>query len=1348
MVLTNDQSNLYFYVNDQEYDLVNPAPETTTLQFLRQQGLTGTKLGCAEGGCGACTVVVASYESEMDQVAYCSTNACLLPLASVDGKQLITVEGLGNSRKPHPVQERIALCHGSQCGFCTPGIVMSLYALLRNNPEPQTRDIEDAFDGNLCRCTGYRPILDAAKTFVTTGSVCDQNNCGTERCMNTCNNHSNGTGHPNGVVDIEELQPLRTWRASDFQPYDATGDMSFPSNLVQYISGKALRPRTSLVFSGTTCHKLYRPLTLEELLSIKQEYPEAKLFSGNTEVGIETKFKHQPYPVRVYVGDIPELKTVTTDQCGLAVGANVTLTTLENTLTALVAELPTDKTEGYRALLTNLAWFAGRQIRNVATLAGNIATASPISDLNPVLIACGAELTLQALGKTPRKVSLRDFFLGYRKTALRPDEVITAVFIPVSRTHQYIRAYKQAKRKDDDIAIVNAGLSVIVEPHQGHWRVVDSCWVFGGMAPTTLRVDAMAQTVQGQLWGYQDTWDKLATTAQATLQLDYAVPGGMPEFRTTLALSFTFKFWHEVSCLLGVAGHKEDQSHLTADIPREISHGLQYYGEITDPNGIVGQAIPHLSALKQVTGEARYTDDTPRFANELYGALVLAQQAHAVILGTDASRALELDGVMGYYTAKDIPGLKQFGLPGQTEPLFAETHVVYWGQPIGIVVAKDQSTAQAAARLVHVDYEVLPPILTINDAIAKKSFFENGRLLQCGDIHQGFAEADHVFEGECRVNGQEHFYLETMAALVVPKGEDDEFEVISSTQNPTETQMAVAHTLGIPSNRVVSRVKRLGGGFGGKETRSVALTCALAVAAYRLGRPVRCMLDRDEDMIITGQRHPFLGKWKVGVKRDGKVVALDLELYSNGGHSYDLSGGVMDRAVTHADNVYHIPHVRIKGTVCRTNMHSNTAFRGFGGPQGMFITESWMREVADRLGLPVRTVQERNFYQEGQRTPFNQSLVDWHFPKTWTEALASSEYDRRRREVDQFNQRSQWKKRGLAITPTKFGISFSVLSLNQAGALVHIYTDGHILLTHGGTEMGQGLHTKMAQICAQELKVPLSLVHISETSTNTVPNTSPTAASASSDLNGMAIKNACDQLNSRLAPFRERMPQATMAELARAAYSERVSLSAQGFYATPDIGYDWATNQGQMFFYFTVGTAVTEVELDVLTGDHVVIRSDVVMDVGRSLNPAIDIGQIEGAFVQGMGWCTLEETLVHPNGTLFTRGPGNYKIPGFRDTPRDFRVHVLHNLRYTQLKTICSSKGIGEPPLFLGCSVLFALRDALGAARREHGVADPVVLDSPATAESLRLQCRDPIVQRCAVQKKKDQKPWVVRPSA
>ncbi|KAJ1649451.1 hypothetical protein IWQ61_009472 [Dispira simplex] len=1348
MMRTNEQSNLYFYVNGQEYDLVNPAPETTTLQFLRQQGLTGTKLGCAEGGCGACTVVVASYQTETDKVTYCSTNACLLPLASVDGKQLITVEGLGNSRKPHPVQERIALCHGSQCGFCTPGIVMSLYALLRNNPKPRTEDIEDAFDGNLCRCTGYRPIFDAAKTFATDGSVCDQSNCGTERCMNTCNSHSGGTEHSNGILDIEELQPLRTWQAKDFQPYDATGEMSFPSNLIQYVTGKTLRPRTSLVFSGTTCQKLYRPLALEELLSIKRQYPEAKLFSGNTEVGIETKFKHEPYPVRVYVGDIPELRTIIIDQYGLTVGANVTLTTLGTTLATLIAEQPVDKTQGYRALLTTLTWFAGRQIRNVATLAGNIATASPISDLNPVLMACGAELTLQALGEPPRTLNLRDFFLGYRKIALHPDEVITSVFVPVSRAHQYIRAYKQAKRKDDDIAIVNAGLSVTVESHQGNWRVVDSCWVFGGMAPTTLRVDAMTQTVQGQLWGHQDTWDKLVTTAQTSLQLDFAVPGGMPEFRTALALSFAFKFWHEISCLLGVAGHSMDQSRLTADIPREMSRGLQYYGETTDLNGLVGQPIPHLSALKQATGEARYTDDIPRFTNELYGALVLAQHAHADILGMDASRALELDGVSGYYTAKDVPGLKQFGIPGQAEPLFAETRVVYWGQPIGIVVAKDQTTAQAAAQLVHVDYQVLSPILTINDAIAKKSFFENERLLQRGDIHQGFTEADHVFEGEYRVNGQEHFYLETMAALVVPKGEDDEFEVISSTQNPTETQMAVAHTLGIPSNRVVSRVKRLGGGFGGKETRSTALTCALAVAAYHSGRPVRCMLDRDEDMIITGQRHPFLGKWKVGVKRDGQVVALDLELYSNGGHSYDLSVAVMERAVSHSDNVYYIPHVRIKGTVCRSNMHSNTAFRGFGGPQGMFITESWIREVADRLGLPVQTVQERNFYQEGQLTPFNQPLVDWHFPKTWTEALKLADYERRRQEVDEFNQRSLWKKRGLAITPTKFGISFSVLFLNQAGALVHIYTDGHILLTHGGTEMGQGLHTKMAQICVQELKVPLSLVHISETSTNTVPNTSPTAASASSDLNGMAVKNACDQLNARLAPFRERMPQATMAELARAAYLERVSLSAQGFYATPDIGYDWATNQGQMFFYFTVGSAVTEVELDVLTGDHVVLRSDVVMDVGRSLNPAIDIGQIEGAFVQGMGWCTLEETLVRPDGYLITQGPGNYKIPGFRDTPRDFRVRILHNLRYTQLKTICSSKGIGEPPLFLGSSVLFALRDALGAARREHGVEDPVVLDSPATAEGLRLQCRDPIVQRCAVKEKIGQKPWAFRPSA
>ena len=540
----------------------------------------------------------------------------------------------------------------------------------------------------------------------------------------------------------------------------------------------------------------------------------------------------------------------------------------------------------------------------------------------------------------------------------------------------------------------------------------------------------------------------------------------------------------------------------------------------------------------------------------------------------------------------------------------------------------------------------------------------------------------------------------------------------------------------------MSKVKRLGGGFGGKETRSIQLSGICAVAAKKTKRPVRCMLNRDDDISTSGQRHPFLARWKVAVNKDGKLQALDADVYGNAGWSQDLSGAVVDRALSHIDGCYKIPNVHVRGRLAKTNTVSNTAFRGFGGPQGMFIAESYMEEIADRLDMPVERLREINFYKPSEKTHFKQELKDWYVPLMYQQVLQESDYADRRAAISAFNASSKWKKRGLAIIPTKFGISFTAIFLNQAGALVHIYHDGSILVAHGGTEMGQGLHTKMTMIAAQALGVPLSNVFISETATNTVPNTSSTAASASSDLNGYAIANACEQLNARLAPYRARLgSSATMKQLAHAAYFDRVNLCANGFYKTPDIGYIWGPNTGQMFYYFTQGVTAAEVEIDTLTGDWTCRRADIKMDVGRSINPSIDYGQIEGAFVQGQGLFTTEESLWHrASGTLFTKGPGTYKIPGFRDIPQVFNVSLLKDVEWENLRTIQRSRGVGEPPLFMGSSVFFAIRDALKAARRQWGEDEVLSLQSPATPERIRVSCVDPIVKRAKVSPREGEK--------
>ncbi|XP_078117513.1 xanthine dehydrogenase/oxidase-like [Sander vitreus] len=709
----------------------------------------------------------------------------------------------------------------------------------------------------------------------------------------------------------------------------------------------------------------------------------------------------------------------------------------------------------------------------------------------------------------------------------------------------------------------------------------------------------------------------------------------------------------------------------------------------------------------------------------------------------DSSVAEAMPGVACCVFAKDIPGSNAVGPITYDETVLADGQVTCVGHIIGAVVADTQLAAQRAAKAVRVQYQDLPHIVTIQEAIAAQSFYQPIRTIKSGDLEAGFKQADHILEGEMHIGGQEHFYLETNVTLAVPRGEDGEMELFVSTQSPSKTQLLVAKVLGVPANRVMVRVKRMGGGFGGKETRTTVLSTVVAVAANKLKRPVRCMLDRDEDMLVTGGRHPFYGKYKVGFLNSGKVVALDVSYYSNAGNSMDLSLSIMERALFHMENSYSVANVRGRGFVCRTNLPSNTAFRGFGGPQGMMVTESWVTDVAQSLGRPAEEVRRLNLYVEGESTPYNQMLDQLTLDRCWDECLQRSGYQQRRAAADLYNRLNRWTKRGLAIVPTKFGISFTAAFLNQAGALVHIYTDGSVLLTHGGTEMGQGLHTKMVQVASRVLGIPCSKIHISETSTNTVPNTSPTAASASSDLNGAAVLNACQTLIQRLAPYKTLNPKGSWEDWVKAAYFDRVNLSANGFYKTPDLGYSFDTNSGRVFNYFTYGVACSEVEIDCLTGAHKNLSTTIVMDVGHSLNPAIDIGQVEGGFLQGLGLFTLEELHYSPRGVLLTRGPGSYKIPAFGDIPTQLTVSLLRDAPND--KAIFASKAVGEPPLFLAASVFYAIKDAITAARVESGVSGPFRLDSPASAERIRTACCDRFTKLCPPADPGTFTPWSVQ---
>ncbi|KAL8974370.1 MAG: hypothetical protein Q9197_001387 [Variospora fuerteventurae] len=1324
-----DDSGLRFYLNgtkvvlDEDLD-----PEVTLLEYLRGIGLTGTKLGCAEGGCGACTVVVSQYNPTMKRVYHASVNACLAPLVSVDGKHVITVEGIGNVKQPHPAQERIARSSGSQCGFCTPGIVMSLYALLRNNADPSELEVEEAFDGNLCRCTGYRPILDAAQTFSMEKSCGRSTVDGRGGC---CMEKRDGIGKDgccqNGANGEHDKQPIKRFTPPGFIEYNPDTQLIFPPALMKH----DYRP---LAF-GNKRKRWFRPVTMKQLLQIKSVYPSAKVIGGSTETQIEIKFKAMQYSASVYVGDIAELRQYSFTEDHVEIGGNVVLTDLEDICLEALERYGPVRGQPFKAIHKQIRYFAGRQIRNVGTPAGNLATASPISDLNPVFVATNTVLVAKSLEKEV-EIPMTEFFKGYRTTALPPDAIIACLRVPIARKKgEYLRAYKQAKRKDDDIAIVNAALRITLDDSQ---KVVESVnLVYGGMAPITVSAKEATKYLKGKDFTDPITLEGAMNALETDFDLRFGVPGGMATYRKSLALGFFYRFYHEVLSELNATADKIDDD-IRGEIERAISTGdkdqdaAQAYEQ-----RVIGKTNPHLAALKQCTGEAQYTDDIPVQKNELFGTLVLSTKAHAKVLKVDTLPAMELPGVHCWVDHHDLPNREAnwWGAPNCDELFFAVDEVFSAGQPIGMILADSAKHAEAGARAVKVHYEDLPALFTIEEAIAQESYFQHYRYIQKGDTERAFNEADHVFSGIVRLGGQEHFYLETQACVAIPKPEDGEMEVWSSTQNPTETQSYVAQVTGVQANKIVSKVKRLGGGFGGKETRSIQLAGICSVAAKKTKRPVRCMLNRDEDILTSGQRHPFLARWKVAVNKNGKLQALDADVFCNAGWSQDLSAAVLDRSLSHIDNCYLIPNIHVRGRLAKTNTVSNTAFRGFGGPQGMFIAESYMEEVADHMGMPVEKLREINFYKPHEITHFNQELKDWHVPLMYEQVLKEADYAQRRKAVDEYNAQSKWKKRGLAIIPTKFGISFTALHLNQAGALVHIYHDGSVLVAHGGTEMGQGLHTKMTQIAAQALGAPLSDVFISETATNTVPNTSSTAASASSDLNGYAIWNACDQLNERLQPYREKLGQgAPLKILAHAAYFDRTNLSANGFYKTPDIGYVWGPNTGQMFFYFTQGVTAAEVEIDTLTGDWTCLRADIKMDVGRSINPAIDYGQIEGAFVQGQGLFTTEESLWHrASGQIFTKGPGTYKIPGFRDIPQVFNVSLLKDVEWENLRTIQRSRGVGEPPLFMGSSVFFAIRDALRAARKQYGVEEVLQLQSPATPERIRISCADPILKRSLV---------------
>uniref|UniRef100_A0A4W2IRA4 aldehyde oxidase n=1 Tax=Bos indicus x Bos taurus TaxID=30522 RepID=A0A4W2IRA4_BOBOX len=1257
---------------------------STKETFLTMR-LTGTKYACGRGGCGACTVMVSKRDPTSQEIRHFSVTACLVPICSLYGAAVTTVEGVGSMKtRLHPVQERIAKSHGTQCGFCTPGMVMSMYTLLRNHPQPSEEQLLEALGGNLCRCTGYRPILASGKTF-----------CLVSRGLR---------GHPQSKNDGDKWSKL--FVKEEFQPLDPTQELIFPPELLRMTENPEKR---TLTFHGERVTWI-SPGTFKDLLELKAKHPEAPLILGNTSLGPAMRSKGCLHPILLSPARISELNVVSKTNDGLTIGAGCSLAQVKDILAERVSELPEEKTQTYRALLKHLKSLASQQIRNMASLGGHIISRHSYSDLNPILAVGNATLNLTSEEGT-RRIPLSEHFLaGLASADLKPEEILESVS---RKLWEFVSAFRQAQCQQNALPDVNAGMRVLFK--EGTDIIKDLSITYGGVGAATVSAHKSCQ----QLLGRQ--WDELMLDEACRRLLDEVslpgwAPGGRVEFKRTLVVSFFFKFYLQVL---------QELKKLIKPFPVPVS-ALAFMGSwqhklppssvdshqpLQDP---VGRPVMHLSGLKHATGEAEFCDDIPMVDKELCMALVTSTRAYAKIISIDLSEALEIPGVVDVITAKDIPGTNGT----EDDKLLAVDEVLCVGQIICAVVAETDVQAKRAIEKIKITYEELEPIIFTIKVIHVSLAFEFP--------NQNTPSGTFLYlplTGEVHVGGQEHFYMETQRVLVIPKTEDKELDIYVSTQDPAHVQKTVSSTLNIPINRITCHVKRVGGGFGGKIGRPAVFGAIAAVGALKTGHPIRLVLDREDDMLITGGRHPLFGKYKVGFMNNGRIKALDIECFINGGCTLDDSELVTEFLILKLENAYKIRNLRFRGRACLTNLPSNTAFRGFGFPQGTLVTESCITAVAAKCGLPPEKIREKNMYRTVDKTIYKQAFNPESLIRCWNECLDASSFHNRRKQVEEFNKKNYWKKRGIAVIPMKFSVGFAATSYHQAAALVHIYTDGSVLVTHGGNELGQGIHTKMLQVASRELKIPMSHLHICETSTAMVPNTIATAASVGADINGKAVQNACQILLKRLEPIIKKNPEGTWEEWIEAAFEQRISLSATGYFRGYKAFMDWEKGEGDPFPYYVYGAACSEVEIDCLTGAHKKIRTDIIMDACCSLNPAIDIGQIEGAFIQGMGLYTTEELKYSPEGVLYSRGPDEYKIPTISDVPEEFNVSLLPSSQ-TPL-TIYSSKGLGESGMFLGSSVFFAITDAVAAARKERDIAEDFTVKSPATPEWVRMACAD-----------------------
>ncbi|XP_067671800.1 xanthine dehydrogenase/oxidase-like [Haliotis asinina] len=1284
---TEDISPINFSINGHQHTVTGEYDLTTTLNdYIRDgAGLPGTKVMCKEGGCGCCAVTVTKTDHSTGKDTSFSINSCLCPLYSVDGWKITTTEGLGNSKDGfHPIQKRIAEFNGTQCGYCTPGMVMNMYGILQKNATPTEAEIEDQFGGNICRCTGYRPILDAMKSFAKDSTIPGAS-----------------------CIDIEDLKICpRTGKACEGHGDSSNGSSANGSSA----NGSSANGSSSSVgfLVKTGGKSWYRPQTLKNLVRIFQTNKGAKirLVHGNTASGI---YKNEgPFDVFVDLHDVKELYKIESSPKSFRFGAGLSISDLIEAL----QKRADDKGYSYfNGIANHLLMIGNVLVRNAGSWAGNlmIKNGHPDfpSDVFTPLEAAGAKIyILDSKDGSVKSQTLTNLARNLDMTG----KIITSVELFKQVDKYRFRSYKIMPRSQNAHAYVNAAFRVTIEPSK--FQVLGKpSLVYGGIDKNTIHATKTEEFLTGKCLTDPAVLRGALESLKAELNPDYEEVLASVEFRRNLAVSLFYKF------ILNICESKTPLKSGGVLLERPISKGQREFPE-QKAEWPLKQPMPKLTAPLQASGEAEFINDMPSSSKELCGSFVLTSVGCGTIDHIDPSEALLMPGVVDFITAKDVVTnnvMPSFpGMQFVPEELFCSGEVKYSGQSLGFIIAESQTLADAAADKVKVTYkDVKPAIVTIEDAIREESYHANPMVdHKSGDPEDALSKASRKLTGECRQGGLYHFYMENNVALAVPA--EDRLDVYTSSQGTDPVQAVLATVLDKPHNYFNVCTPRVGGAFGGKVFASLFVSAAAGVAAYKHNRPVKCNVGLSTSMRMNGKRPAVLAKYEVGFDDSGRINVISFEIYANCGHTANFAL-IFHEILTHIDQGYHIPNWRVKIILCKTNRAPANPMRGPGPyPAGFFI-ESVLENVAKSLGKVAADVKEANLYKEGQMDILGHELKDCTLGKLWQQLRQTSEFDKRRGEVDTFNKGNLWKKRGITMTPAKYGFFYMGAGLSVD---VAIYArDGTVTVSQGGVEMGQGLYTKVLQAVANTLGIPLSMVRMRHVNSHLSANSTVTGGSVSSEHAVQSAITCCETLNERLQPFRAKHPDYDWKNIIGVASLANVDLTAKHKFAPKK-------HDGPgMFQYFSYSAAVTEVELDVLTGESQIRRVDILFDCGESLNPTIDIGQIEGAYLMGVGGFMFEEVKYDSKtGGVLNDGTWEYKPPLAKDVPIDWRIKLLADTRNPL--GIRGSKASGEPPIVLSSGVYYSLKQAMEAAQLDNtGSSEFQPSVAPLTVERLRLGC-------------------------